>query len=196
MYYKSKITELFFLTIIIIIGFSCHTKKYSDDKLNIDPKFLTLFNSVLYKDTIRFKNASGKKKLFVIKSLDSVISNQKGWLINEEPYKLLRMNFREIGTDTTQLERENQIFVNKSPKNNENSLCIKFNNFYYYSDDILPPLILDTLILINTKITNYYLFETSLVLKKPSDVKVLYMNKEKGFAGFKTLSGEIWINEN
>jgi hypothetical protein len=178
----------------VMIG-SCVSKVYPDKRLAIAPDFLALFSSVTQKDTFSFRNASGNRKVFVITNIDSIIRNGKGWFINERPYKLLRMNFREIGDDTTRLERENEIFVNKYPDNNISSLYIKFNNFYYHRDTVLPGINHNMAGLNNEKITDYYLFETLLGLKGPNDIKTLYINGAKGFLGFKTQSGEIWMNE-
>lgn len=177
-----------------LIG-SCFSKVYPDERLAIDADFLAIFNSISQKDTFSFRNTTGGRKTFVITRVDSVTSNKKGWFINEKPYKLLIMNFKEIGMDTTYLERRNEIFVNKDPATNTNSLCIKFNNFYSCGDTMLPRLNHDTISLTNRKVTDYYLFETSPGLKNPNDVQDLYINVSNGFVGFKTSSGEIWVNE-
>lgn len=191
MAYNYRVLFLLFL-IVITIG-SCSTKVYPDEKLAIDPNFLTLFNSLRQKDTIQFISSNGRSKTFVITKVDSIISNKKGWFINEAPYKLLRFSFRETGKDTVRLERENEIFVNKAPAANINTISIQFSNFYFH-DSIIPPLRHDTLNLNAGRFMNHYSFETSLRLKNPDDIKVLYINVQKGFLGFKTLSGEIWVN--
>ena len=173
---------------------SCVSKVYPDERLAIDPIFMTLFNSITQKDTFSFWNAVGNRKVFVITKVDSIISNEKGWFINEKPYKLLMMSFRETGKDTVDLQRSNEVFVNKDPGKNLSSMVIQFNNFFF--DDTIPPLPHhDTLNLNGKKFTNYHLFETSSSLKNPNDVKVLYITLPNGFIGFKTLSGEIWVNE-
>lgn len=179
---------------IFVMIESCGSKIYPDERLAIAPDFLTLLNFVLEEDTILFENSTGRNKSFAITEVDSIISNQKGWFMNQAPYKLIRARFREIGMDTVHLERENEMFVNKNPATNISSIGIQFNNFYF-NDTILPALHFDTLILNNRRLTNYYLFETSLGLRNSNDVKILYINVTKGFLGFKTLSGEVWINE-
>jgi len=191
MLYACKITMLAFFITISVAG--CTTKIYSDERFAIDPNFLSLFNSLIQKDSIQFTNSNGVNKTFLITNIDSIISNEKGWFINEAPYKLLRVRFREIGKDTLHLERENEIFVNKNPATNTNSLCIKFNNFYYSKDSMLPRINYDTLSIANKKFTDYYLFETSLGLKNSGDVQVLYVSASKGFLGLKTMSGEVWV---
>lgn len=189
--YVKLLSVLFTFT---LIG-GCFSKVYPDERLAIDTEFLAIFNSISQKDTFSFRNTTGERKTFVITRVDSVTSNKKGWFVNEKPYKLLVINFKEIGKNTTYLERRNEIFVNKDPATNTNGLCIKFNNFYSCGDTVLPRLNHDTLSLNNKKITKYYLFETSLGLKKPNDVQALYINVPKGFVGFKTSSGEVWVNE-
>ena len=83
--------------------------------------------------------------------------------------------------------------VAKDAKSLLSGIAIQFNNLYFH--DTLLPIHHDTLILNDKKFTNYYLFESSLTPKRPDDVKILYMNLAKGFFGFKTLSGELWIRE-
>ena len=173
---------------------SCVSKVYPDEKLAIASNFLAIFNSVKQKDTFSFRDTTGRRKTFVITKVDSIISNEKGWFINERPYKLLRMNFKETGNDTVNLERSNEVFVNKDPEKNINSIVIQFNNFFF-DDTILPPLHHDTLSLNEKKITNYYLFETSLSSNNPDDVKVLFLNVPNGIVAFKAFSGEVWLNE-
>jgi hypothetical protein len=173
---------------------SCSIKAYSDEKFAIAPNFLSLFNAVIEKDTIHFSSSNGGNKIFVITKVDSIISNRKGGFINERPYKVIRAYFREIGTDTTLLERATEIEAAKDPQLLISGITIHFNNLYF-SDTLLPLLHHDTLDLNAKRFTNYYSFETSLNLKNPDDVKVLYISVPKGFLGFKTLSGEIWVNE-
>jgi hypothetical protein len=185
---------MFILFVVAISVASCYRKVYPDKKLAIDPKFLSLFNAVIKKDTIRFNGSNGNSKTFIITKVDSIISNRKGLLINERPYKVLRTYLKEIGTDTTALERANEIEVAKDPELLVSGITIHFNNLYF-SDTILPRINYDTLNFNNKRFTNYYLFETSLGLKNPDDVKVLYISVPKGFLGFKTLSGEVWVNE-
>jgi hypothetical protein len=159
----------------------------------IDPHFSSLFYSVIKGDAMRFVSLNGRRKKFVIAEVDSIISNSKGWFINESPYKLLRLKFKEIGKDTVHLQRENEMFVNKDPANSKNSVVIQFNNLFF-DDTILRPHH-DTLNVNLTRITDCYSFETSLRLKNPDDVESLYISVPKGLLGFKTLSGEIWVNE-
>jgi len=194
MFYNWKAIIFGFCFVIVFVGFSCVRKVYSDDRMQIDPSFLNIFNSVTKKGSFSFRDSNNNRKAFIITNIDSVISNQKGWFINEAPYKLLIMKFREVGPDTTQLERMNEIFVNKDPAANRNSLCIQFNNFYY-SGDSLPSLNYDPLYVNGKIITGYYFFKTSLDLKHSNDVKELYISAGKGFLGFKTSSGEFWSNE-
>jgi len=184
------------MSILFALGMneSCVSKVYPDDRLAIDPAFSALFNSVVQKNTFSFRDTAGNRRVFVITKVDTIISNEKGWFINERPYKLLSTNFREAGQDTVDLDRGNEIFVNKYPDNNSSSIVIQFNNFYF-NDTILPPLHHDVLNLNGKRLTNYYLFETSLEFKRPNDIKDLYMNPAKGFLAFKTVSGEVWINE-
>jgi len=190
--YRMKIFSCY---ILICFGlYSCVSKVYPDERMGIDSSFLKLFNSVVQTDTFSFKNLNDDRKSFVVTKVDSIISNKKGWFINEAPYKLLRVNFRESGKDTLHLERPNEVFVNKDPATGKSSLNIEFNNFYFY-DTVLPLLNHDTININDKKITNYYLFKTSLKLKQPDDVKELYISPAKGFIGFKTVSGEVWINE-
>jgi hypothetical protein len=182
------------LLVSTILFQSCYTKAYPDIKLTIDPNFLSLFYGVAQKDTIRFNSSNGKFKTFFISKRDSVISNKKGWFINDKPYKRLSIKFREIGTDTTILERESQLDVGKDPEFLVSGITIQFNNLYF-GDTTLPLLHHDTLIINNKKFLDYYVFETSLRLKNADDVKVLYINASKGILGFKTESEEIWVNE-
>jgi len=185
---------MFILFVVATLFEGCYTKVYPDEKLAIGQEFLLLFYSVKNKNPMRFSSLNGRSKTFIITKADSIISNEKGWFINEKPYKLLQFEFREIGKDTVHLERENEVFVNKNPEKNQNSIAIQFNNFYYH-DTILPLLHHDSLNINNKKFTEYFIFETSLHLKNPEDIKVLYINVSKGFLGFKTLSGEVWVND-
>ncbi|HET9825993.1 MAG TPA: hypothetical protein VFP87_11695, partial [Chitinophagaceae bacterium] len=157
----------------------------------IDPKFLSLFNSIIQSDTIRFNSPTGNNKTFVITKVDSIVSNRRALLINERPYKVVRAYFKEVGPDTTLLERENEIEVAKDPQSLTSGITIHLNNLYF-SDTILD-LHHDTLYLNLEKFTNYYLFQASLKLKNPDDVKFLYIDVPNGFLGFKTLSGEVWV---
>jgi hypothetical protein len=177
--------------VILLTSNSCETKVYPDERLSIDPSFLIFFNSIIQKDTIVFENSVGSKKRFVISGIDSIISNTKGWFVNQKPYKLLRARFREIGPDTSRLDRENVIFVNKNPENNITSLCIQFNNLYY-SKNSLPQLGQDSQS-VGRQAIEYYSFETFLQLKNPRDTKILYISPQKGFLKFETLSGEHWV---
>jgi hypothetical protein len=187
----SKLVLVFFS--LMVMG-NCASKVYPDERLVIASDFLALFNSVVEKDTFSFRNKTGSRKSFAITKIDSIISNKKGWFINERPYKLLRMNFRETGKDTVKLKRDNEVFVNKDPGKNLTSIAIQFNNFFF-DDTILPQLHHDTLSFSGKKLTNYYLFETALSLTNPNDIRVLYMSGLKGFLAFKTMSGEVWLNE-
>jgi hypothetical protein len=191
MSYLVKTITLVFLTVILFEN--CSTRVYPDEKLAIDSNFLSLFNSIKQKDTIRFSNLNGNGKIFIIVKVDSQISNKKGLLMNERPYKVIRAYFKEIGKDTTLLRRANEIEVAKDPQSLISAITIHFNNLYF--NDTLLTLHQDTIDLDSKKFTNYYLFETSLGLKNPDDVKVLYINRSTGFLGFKTQSGEVWINE-
>jgi hypothetical protein len=173
---------------------SCVSKAYPDRRLAIDPDFLAIFNSVIQKDTFSFRDLIGRRKVFVITKVDSITSNERGFFINERPYKLLRMSFKEIGADTTYLERRNEISVGKDPVALVSGITIEFNNFYF-GDTILSKIHQDTISLNNKKITNYYLFETSLGLRNSNDVSILYINVAKGIVGFKTVSGKFWVNE-
>jgi hypothetical protein len=192
MSFSFKIVMSFFVFPILLE--SCNSKAYPDIKLTIDPNFLSLFYAASQKDTIQFNNSNGKNKTFFIAKRDSVISNKKGWFINEKPYKRLSIKFREIGADTTILERESQLEVGKDPEFLVSGITIQFNNLYY-GDTTLPLLHHDTLNLNNKKFADYYVFETSIRLKNSDDVSVLYINVSKGLLGFKTESGEIWVNE-
>ena len=191
--YKIIIADLFVIIILLICG--CETKVYPDERFNIDSSLIKVFNSILQRDTFSFKNSTGSKKSFVISKVDSIISNKNGWFINEKPYKLLRINFKEVEGDTTFLERSNQIFINRDAATNTNTICIQFNNFYYF-DSVLPPLNRDTINMNNQRLTNYYSFETSIRLKNSNDINVLYVKIPRGLIGFKTLSGEIWDEYN
>src|SRR5437764_584745 len=154
-------TVMFVLLLVAISFEGCYTKVYPDQRLAINANFLSLFNSIIRKDTIRFNSSNGVNKIFIITKVDSIISNRKAWFINEAPYKLLRSTFKEIGKDTVHLERENEIFVNKNALKNQNSIVIKFNNLFF-DDTILPLLHNDTLTLNAKRFINYYSFETSL----------------------------------
>ncbi|HVM86680.1 MAG TPA: hypothetical protein VMT76_00735 [Puia sp.] len=184
---------IFILFVAAILIESCYTKVYPDDKLLIDPQFSSIFYSLIQKDSLQFSSSNNRSKMFIITKVDSIVSNEKGWFINEKPYKLLQFEFREIGKDTVRLERQNEVFVNKNPEKNQNSIAIQFNNFYYH-DTILPLLHHTTFNINNKKFTDYFMFETSLHPENPDDVKVLYINVSQGFLGFETLSGEIWVN--
>ncbi|MBO9203116.1 MULTISPECIES: hypothetical protein [Niastella] len=182
----------FILLIIAVIANSCVSKVFPDEKLNIDPNFLMLFNSLRQKDTFSFEKFNGNKKVFTITKFDSVFKNEKGWFINEAPYRLLQINVKEIGGDTTLLERPNEIFVNKDPEDSASTLGINFNNLYYFADNVLPPINDSAKMINDLKIDHYYVFESFLRLKNQGDVQVLYINRQFGFLGFKTYSGEYW----
>jgi hypothetical protein len=143
---------------------------------------------------MRFTDTRGRTKVFIITKIDSLIKNKKGWFINEEPCKLLTSSLKELGKDTVRLKRVNEFFVNRDPSKEINTIGIQFNNFYFHGS-ILPQIHQDSMTLNNRKFTNYYQFESSLGLEDADDVKVLYINTEKGFLGFKTLSGEAWLNK-
>lgn len=191
---------VFCLVIIIILYERCrgcfHIEKvYPDESLEITPEFSAFFYSLIRRDTFSFINGIGERKLFVVNKVDSIISNTKGSFINERPYKILIMNFKEFGKDTVHLRRTNEVFVNKYPDNGINSLCIKFNNFYFIKDSVLPQVSRDTILLNGQVINNYYLLETSLRLDNGDDVEFLYISIPEGIIGFTTLSGEVWIRE-
>jgi|GEM_PF-6262994 len=173
-------------------GCGCVTKVYPDERLAIDPVFLRLFNSLHGKDTIRFNNSSGREQVFVIGKVDSIVMNEKGWFINGAPYKILRFGIREIGRDTSLLERENTIFVNKDPLANRSTFSIEFNNFLYHVDDTLPPLNTDTIVVAGKKISNYYFFKTDIRQKGVADVKEMFLSLGTGLVAYKTLNGDEW----
>ncbi len=194
MIYSWRVTTLSFFIAIFFLCYSCVTKVYPDERMAIDSSFKMLFNSLISKDTFAFTDLMNHRKVFAITKLDSIVSNEKGWFINQSPYKLLRIRFKDLGTDTPELDRENEIYVMKDPKTAGGSIGIQFNNFYF-TDSIIPSLNHDTIDINGKKIIDYYLFETSLKLKHPDDVKELYISPVKGFIGFKTVSGEVWLNE-
>lgn len=183
-----------FLIVTIFVFYGCVTKVYPDERMAIDSSFLKLFNSIARKDTFAFSDFNDSKKVFVITKVDSTELNKKGWFINGGAFKALQLSFREIGVDTTPLDRSNEISISKAPSINRSGIYIQFNNFYF-NDTILPSLNRDTIDINGKKIIDYYLFETSLKLKHPDDVKELYISPVKGFIGFKTVSGETWLNE-
>lgn len=188
-----KIFLLFIASSILFIR--CVTKAYPDNMFMIDSDMRIFFNSVTAKDTLNFQSENQKEKVFVITKIDSIIRNSKGGFMSERPYKLLQFKFREIGTDTVVLERENEVFINKYSENNGNTICIKFNNLYYWNDSILPVVRRDTLHIIGTEVTDYYVFENSVGLTNADDVKTLYATKETGFIAFRTKSGEVWVRK-
>ena len=190
----NKIFCFIFFAVITFLGNSCTTEFYPNERLEIDPSLLQLFNSMVKKDSFTFKNLVGVRKKFLITEMDSIIRNTKGWFTHSAPYKDLWINFKEIGNDTTSLERSNDLLVHKDPIKNVSRLYIEFNNFYF-STSTLPLLSRDTLILNGIKVANYYYFETKILSKDSSSIEELYMTPEKGFIGFKTLSGETWLRE-
>ena len=82
-----------FVLFVAILVQKCTTKAVPDERIAIDPNFLTLFNSLIQKDTVQFSNSHGVNKTFVITKVDSIINNQKALFLNVTPYRLLRVNF-------------------------------------------------------------------------------------------------------
>ena len=180
--------------VLIFITHSCNTDFYPTEKLKIDSSFLQLFNSVSEKDTFTFENSIGSKKVFLITRIDSILRNKKGWFTNSAPYKELWLSFKEIGYDTTLLERPNMLLVHKNPTTNTNSIVIAFNNLHYSSNK-LPVINHDTITANMGKINDYYFFETKLWSEDSRSIKELYMSPQKGFIGFNTMAGEVWLRE-
>jgi hypothetical protein len=200
MFNSKSILVILSLIIAIILYERCKgcfyvEKVYPEERMEIDPEFSAFFYSLIRSDSFSFINEIGERKLFVINNVDSIISNTKGSFINERPYKTLIMNFSQYGKDTVHLYRSNDAFVNIYPDNGINSLCIKFNNFYFIKDSVLPQTIEDTLLFNGQIISNYYLLKTSLNLKHRDDVEFLYISIPRGIFAFTTLSGEFWMRE-
>lgn len=170
-------------------------KPHPNEEMEISPAYSSIFYSIIRNDTFSFNNNKGLKKVFVIINVDSIVSNSKGPFINERPYKLLRMNFRELGEDTVPLTRSNEVFINKYPDNGLHSLFIQFNNFYYSKDSVLPLIHLDTLVINGKAIASFYLLKSSLKLYHKDDVELLFVSISEGIVGFKTLSGEFWMRD-
>lgn len=191
---RYKMSSLFFfLNLLLIAG--CSSRVYSDEKMKIDQPYLAIFNAVVRKDTFFFISKGGLKRSFIIGQVDSVVHNEKGWLMNKKPYKLVKMTFSEIGDSLIlNLERYNEMFVNKNPETGVNSLLIQFNNFYYLQDSLPQKRIGPTYL--NEKICmDCYILETSDTIKNQGDIKRLYLNTQVGFWGFQTKSGEGWVRE-
>jgi hypothetical protein len=175
----------------------CTRKYVPDEKLAFDPKFREVFTAFTLKDTLRFQGTSGRIKTYVI-ALDSITENTKGWFINGAPYKLLRLNFQEIGTATPTARRENVVWVNKNPLENNNTIHVGFNNMWHL-DTLLQEPNSDTIILNDKKFTNYYSFNSRIAPQPDDDAKynddayTVFVSITKGFFGYKTNSNECWV---
>jgi hypothetical protein len=176
---------------VILSEYSCVTKFYPDEKMNIDISFLRIFYALSKVDTFRFVNTHGVQKEFVVTDVDSILSNSKSWFINQGPYKEMYMDIKQVGEDTTSLIRPNRIFVNKNPTTNKNSISIEFNNFIYF-DTILPNCNRNIINIKGKYIINYYIFETILDASDES-VRSLYISPEEGIIGFKTFADDTFL---
>lgn len=171
-----------FKIVTLFIGITgCRTKAVPDEAIEPDPAFMKLFTAMTNKDTICFKNARNAQKVFVITHIDSSMSNSKGGFMDPAPYKDFTARIREIGNDTTALDRENNMYIAKVAEENANWLHIAFNNLYFF-EDTLPHL--DTV--------GRYAFLSNIKPTNPTDVKLLYISPTDGWQGFITLSGEEW----
>jgi hypothetical protein len=189
-----KFILIVFICCVGVVVCNWEYKVYPDERLTIDSDFMKIFKSIYNQKSYDYINTEGRIKKFLVMNVDSVTRNEKGWFINALPVKWIRLKIREVGDDTTHLERENEIFVNKDPGTNVSSICITFNNFYDCVDNELPLLQTDSTEINEVKISNYHLFETSLTSKSPDDVRVIYVSPDKGVLGFVTASNEKWVN--
>ena len=99
---KKYISALYFVIIsFVLCGCKGCFKEtvFPSDNMQIDLKFVNIFNSVTQQDSVSFINAVGKRKTFVFLNIDSITHNTKGWGINQAPYKLLISRFREIDNE-------------------------------------------------------------------------------------------------
>lgn len=184
-----------FIFLVSLAALSCSTKVYEDEKFNIDSGFLAIFKTISQKDTVQFTNASQTKtKYLFVAGIDSFTLNRKGWFINARPFKRITMHLGESPGDTLVLGGEDEIELVKDPAVSGSGISIHFDNLYF-SDSSLPVLRHDTVRLNDKRISGFYVFNTQLIPRHPSDVSALYVSPKEGFLGFKLNSGEIWVNK-
>ena len=178
------------LGLILIFYCGCETQAYPDERISIDKSFVSFFNLFTSSDTLVFWNSKGLNKRFVMK-IDSSKLNKQGWFINGGAHNRYSCRFREIGSDTITLKRENEVSVSKAPESNLNAFSVQFGNLFH-NDTILPRLHNATIVLNNKPLVDYYLIKTTLTSSKDDDLEELYISPINGFFGFKMHSGEIW----
>lgn len=163
--------------------------------LEIDEPFKTLFYSLSINDTLRFRNETGRLRMFIITEVDSVIHNSKGGFINSEPYKLLQIKFSQQQVGVHFPDTTNEVFVNKYPRTGITSLHIDIGNYWYSVDDSLPAPAKEGFT--DTSDPVYKLVtDVPDMLKYADDIKDLYVSVRKGFIAFETLAGEKWLLQN
>lgn len=171
----------------------CGSKAFPDEQMRIDFTLANIFKSVASKDSISFSNEAGKKKLFIIEKIDSILTNRKNVIMAAKPYNNWKMTFTIVENGKA-LESKGVLFVNRDPTENRNSILIELNDFYYHADS-LPKLRSDSLIIKNAVITNYYRVNPNGNFGKDYNVEALYIDEKNGFIGFEMKNGEIWSND-
>jgi len=179
---------------LFLSGYGCKNKIYPDEKFAFSSAFRNLFIAVARQDSFSFKNVKGDRKTFTKSQIDSVIVNETKLIMNPEPYKKLRVDFKEIGKDTTVLEWPNMLTITKRPLNNVHELSMNFSNLFY-ADTVLPKMIADSNLNNQARFNHFYIFESAFKAKHVSDVAKVFMDTSNGFLGFETLSGDLWISE-
>jgi hypothetical protein len=172
---------------------SCTTPFYPEERFAIDPEFRSIFKALTQKDSVVFEDSAGHHRGFVFTKPDSIENNTKGWFINARPYKIIEAHYNEFGQDTIKPYFKTTIYVHKDPASKCNTLCIKFNLFYFF-DSILPPPRTDTLKLRGREFTHYYAFKSTFV-RSPADIEVVYIDKKEGFLALVTRSRIVWLNK-
>jgi len=185
---------IFSVVILFLTGYGCKNRIYAEEKFALAPAFRDLFIAVSRQDSFSFKNVKGERKYFINRKIDSTIVNEKKLIINPEPFKELRVDFKETGKDTTVLEWPNMFTITKRPLNNVHELSMNFSNLFYV-DTVLPIMINDSNLNNQATFNHFYVFESEFKAKHVSDVTKVFMDTSNGFLGFETLSGDLWVNE-
>lgn len=203
--------KTFILIASIFTLVSCSSKAYPDEKFLIDKQYRNLVAPYKKGDTLVFRNDRGSTDSFLISSIDSIIDNRKGGFMSRRPNKFIVIRYQQIPVDywkTSRIEmgpnnehREEVIedgwflSLSKYPDNNSTSFHFTFKSRSgCVGPQPISPLLADTLLNKDTRITNYYKIEYCESMSTgPDGITVVYSSVDNGLVAFETRKGEQWV---
>lgn len=189
---------------------SCSQRAFSDDKFIFSDKYLSLIKPYKVGDTLKFENSTHQTETFAITKSDSTIFNSKGWFMNTRPYKYISISYNQLPTkqwthENTERDANNNAIkttkeddvlmsLNIYPDNGEQSCYFSFKNFRGWIEQGKDSVYSQPIIANGQKIDNYYRLDNEALdlVKSATDVKIVYINNDKGIVAYQDQNNNWW----